>query len=153
MNADLVPNAPVMVRGGAFAELTEDMLQVLGGVLYLTQFSPLHQLYPVTSLTDRLLPSLLLNQFRYHRRGVTPLGFVNWAWLSKETEERYLETYELRPEDWTSGDRLWFLEIIAPSGYGVDLMFELRDSFPEGTTAHGVYINPDGSFRRIQKFR
>lgn len=157
MNNDLspdgTPNAPVFVRGGEFAPLSEEMLQVMGGVLFLTQFSELHQRYPVTVLTDRIMPSILLNQFRYHRRGVTPLAFVNWAWLSEDVEKRYLETYSLAPEDWTSGDRLWFLEILAPNGYGVDLMFELRNFFPEGTVAHAVYVNPDGTFRRIQKFR
>ena len=147
------PNAPVFVRGGGFAPLSEDLLQVMGGILFLTQFSELHQRYPVTVLTDRIMPSVLLNQFRYHRRGVTPLGFVNWAWLSAEVEARYLETFTLKPEDWTSGDRLWFLEILAPNGYGVDLMFELRTFFPEGTEARAVYVNPDGTFRRIQKFR
>lgn len=147
------PIVPQFVRGGRFAPLSEPLLQVMGGVLFLTQFSTLHQLYPVTTLTDRVLPSLLLNQFRYHRRGATPLGFVNWAWLNEEAETRYLKTMELRPDDWTSGDRLWFLEILAPNGYGANLIFELRDSFPEGTVAKAVYVNPDGTFRRIQKFR
>lgn len=147
------PLAPVFVRGNGFGPLTAEILQIMGGVMFLTQFSDLHARYPVKMLTDRILPSLLLNQFRYHRRGIKPMGFANWAWLSEDAERRYLETFELKPEDWTSGDRLWFLEILAPNGYGPDFMFELRDSFPEGTLAHAVYVNPDGSFRRIQKFR
>lgn len=130
------------------------LVPVLGGVLWLAQYSPLHQRYATGRLLRRVLPSLELNQYRYYSQGGRPIGFVNWAWLDDQTSARFAQgDYDLLPHDWQGGKTLWFPEIIAPFGHGTDIMLDLRTQFPEGTTGQAVYVNPDGSFRRVQKFR
>ena len=63
-------------------------------------------------------PSLLHNQFRYYEIDGTPIGFVNWAWLDEETEEKYKTgDYELALDEWVGGSSLWFPEFVAPYGH------------------------------------
>jgi hemolysin-activating ACP:hemolysin acyltransferase len=40
------------------------------------------------------------------------IAFTNWAFLSKEVENRYVKTAELNSEDWNSGDRLWHIDTL-----------------------------------------
>lgn len=130
------------------------LLPGLAAVMWLAQYSPLHQRYPTGRLLRRVLPSLELNQYRSYSLKGRPIGFVNWAWLDDVTSARFAQgDYDLLPHEWQGGKNLWFPEILAPFGHGTDIMLDLRTQFPEGTTARAVYVNPDGSFRRVQKFR
>ena len=40
------------------------------------------------------------------------IAFTNWAFLSKEAENRYLKTTELEPGDWNSGSRPWHIDTV-----------------------------------------
>jgi cytolysin-activating lysine-acyltransferase len=62
-----------------------------------------------------VVPPMRLGQCRVLRdeKGM-PFAYAAWASVSAEVEKR-LEAGDrrLRPEDWTSGDRLWLIDLVA----------------------------------------
>ncbi|MGX1691335.1 toxin-activating lysine-acyltransferase [Brevundimonas naejangsanensis] len=46
----------------------------------------------------------------------TPLGVAVLATLSLEAEARLEAGDRLKPDDWTSGDRTWLVEMVVPFG-------------------------------------
>lgn len=61
------------------------------------------------------------------------MGFVSWAYLSAEIESRYVkDPSSLDPSEWNSGDRLWFLDWVAPNGGTKAMTKDLRENiFPD----------------------
>lgn len=90
---------------------------VLGEVAWLMTQSELHRDWPIASLMQWVIPALLNDQYRLYRRENKPIGYVSWGRLSAEVETRYArDPSSLQPIDWTSGERLWILDWIAPFG-------------------------------------
>ncbi|MGV2018160.1 toxin-activating lysine-acyltransferase [Agrobacterium sp. 22-223-1] len=107
--------------------------KLLGELVYLMLASDLHRKYFINDIGSVFFPPIDLNQFRIYHRNGGPVGFVTWASLSKEIEDRYLNTnYILRPDDWGSGDRILFMDLIAPFGDGKNIVRDLRKNvFPD----------------------
>ena len=61
---------------------------------------------------QHILPSFQLKQYKIHKDGENVIAFTNWAFLSKEVENRYVKTAELNLEDWNSGDKLWHIDTL-----------------------------------------
>jgi hemolysin-activating ACP:hemolysin acyltransferase len=40
------------------------------------------------------------------------IAFTNWAFLDKQTEDRFIQKGILNQPDWKSGDRLWHMDTI-----------------------------------------
>ena len=40
------------------------------------------------------------------------IAFTNWAYLNKETEDRFTRTGIVKQKDWKSGDRAWHIDTI-----------------------------------------
>lgn len=90
---------------------------LLGEIIWLLSYSELHREWPIGSIQQWVFPALLHNQFRVYRRDGKPRGYVSWAWMSKEVEEAYvLNTANLEPADWKSGQRGWLIDYVAPFG-------------------------------------
>lgn len=85
------------------------------------------------SLQQWLLPAIVTQQMRIYRKGGKPHAFVTWAKLSQEVEEAYvLNTSSLQPKDWRSGDRIWFIDWVAPFGGTWDMTRDLKENlFPD----------------------
>jgi cytolysin-activating lysine-acyltransferase len=111
--------------------------------------SSLHQKYPISAIAERFVPSLIHNQFRYYEINGSPIGFVNWAWLTDEIEEKYKTAkYVLNLDEWRGGKNLWFPEFIAPFGHTRFIVKDLRTNiFPKGTPAKAFRIRPGGTLR------
>ena len=56
-----------------------------------------------------------------------------WGTVSDEVAARLGQgTSKLRPQDWTSGDRLWVVEVIAPFGGAEEMVKDLEAAvFPD----------------------
>ena len=79
--------------------------------------SPTHRKWALGEVERLIMPPLSLDQYRLFDNGVTPIGFVSWAFLTKRAAIGYeTRTRKLRPEDWNAGDRVWFIDFIAPGG-------------------------------------
>lgn len=108
--------------------LSSEIQNITGGVMLLTRHSPLHLLYSVAEWQQRIVTSLLLNQFRYYEtKNGKPIAFCNWALLSdKNLKELISGQRDINPDDWQSGDNLFFPEMIAPYGHARLISTDLR---------------------------
>ena len=130
--------------------------QIMGEVLWLCLHSPVHSRYELGRFESQVIPSIALDQFRIYRQGGKPIGFANWAWVADAILEKLCgDDYEIGPDDWQSGKRLWFPELIAPFGHGRLVVRDLvRNVFPRAR--HGRIIaygrrnwvvDPDAPFK------
>ncbi|MGE4665264.1 toxin-activating lysine-acyltransferase [Yersinia enterocolitica] len=107
---------------------SSEIQKIIGGVMLLTQRSPLHRAYFVSEWFQQIYPAIILNQFRYYEdeRG-NPLAFCNWAFLSKKNMNEILSgERDIRKEDWQSGSNMFFPEMIAPYGHAKMMVNDLR---------------------------
>jgi cytolysin-activating lysine-acyltransferase len=130
-------------------------LQMIGAITHLMINSPLHRQYKVADIVERFVPALIHNQFRYYEINGDPIGFVNWAWLSNEVEEKFKTgQYVLNLDEWAGGENLWFPEFIAPFGHARLIIKDLRTNFfKKGTPAKSLKVSPDGSLKAVYRWR
>ncbi len=124
--ADLPPLPDIFLR----------WMQDLGDILWLASRSRVQGRYPLAILRSRVFASLWHGQYRLLRQDGQPVAFLNWAWLSEELSRAYQRApFHLEPEQWRSGDQLWFMEIMGPSHHLPALIRDLREHIPSGTHA------------------
>lgn len=92
---------------------------LLGEMTWLLTQSPLHRDLRIGDLEWLAMPALIHRQFYIFRDGDRPVGLALWAKCSPAVEAK-LERGLLEPgvrltlEDWTSGDVLWLVDMVAP---------------------------------------
>jgi len=131
-----------------------DKFAAYGRIAWLWASSDLHRDWTTRLQARFVLPALEHGQYRILERGGMPVAYCAWAWLSTEAEARYvLEPGRLDPADWRSGDRLWFIDWVAP--FGRDHTIELRRimarQFPD-SLARGYRVKPGGTKARVAHF-
>jgi len=96
-----------------------DEAQVLGSAVWLSMHSASHRNIPLHELSVVLLPAIKHRQFILASEQGKPVFFLTWAMFSPEAEHRYLthSPFTMPEADWTSGDRTWILDWIAPFGH------------------------------------
>ena len=127
---------------------------VLGSTVWLWMNSDNHNELPLHSLSVALLPAIKRHQFILATQNGQPVFFVSWARLSAEAEERYLKNHQLEmsPEDWNSGDRIWFIDWVAPFGHTAEIFQILQKDLLKDVYARSLYHRADERGRRIQHF-
>lgn len=92
---------------------------VLGSVVWLWMHSPSHRNMPLHTLSALLLPAIKHRQFILVVEAGRAVFYISWANLSLEAEKRYLQQHptQMPVEDWSSGDRMWVLDWVAPFGH------------------------------------
>jgi cytolysin-activating lysine-acyltransferase len=89
---------------------------VLGEIVSLLAQSPAHKHLFVSDLDWFIGPPMMLGQFRVIYADERPAALVLWASVSEEVEKELIAgRMRLKPTEWKSGDRLWLIELIAPS--------------------------------------
>jgi cytolysin-activating lysine-acyltransferase len=112
--------------------------EALGQIVWLLSQSPLHRELRIKDLEWSFLPAIVHEQFRIFRFGTLPgpdtvdpktftpaglskegfeqlpLGVAIWAKVSASAEAKLEKGERLSPEEWTSGDRVWLVEMISP---------------------------------------
>lgn len=128
--------------------------EVLGSTVWLWMNSSNHNELPLHALSAALVPAIKRRQFILVSEGGQPVFFVSWALLSYEAEQRYLETHQLlmRGEDWQSGDRMWFIDWVAPFGHTQEIFEILRRGFFRDVFARSLYHRSSERGRRVQYF-
>lgn|GEM_PF-3376155 len=103
---------------------------IFGYVTWLWLRCPLHCKWPVWLLNEHVLPGIRAGSFALFEDGHRPLGFLSWASLSPEAERRYLKNpNSLSQEDWSSGDRVWIVDCVAPFGHFPSMYRYIRGHF------------------------
>ncbi len=113
--------------------------------------------FPMACLTAWIQPAILLRQikffFDYKGRA---LGYMTWAFLAPDVEERWLSDPRvlLHFSEWNEGDRLWIMDFVAPSGFGRTIARHAAESmFPRHTEARSLRRRADGSVRAVSVWR
>jgi hemolysin-activating ACP:hemolysin acyltransferase len=69
--------------------------------------------YSRVQIYSHLLPCFILNQYKIHKdKDNNMIAFTNWAYLDKETEDRFTRTGIIKQKDWKSGDRTWHIDTL-----------------------------------------
>ena len=101
-------------------ELKTTISHALGEIVWLLSQSPIYKRMAIGDLEWMVMPPMMHNQFRIFKNGKQPVGLALWAYLSEAAEERMLAQnkkgtqFQLKPEEWKSGDRLWLVELVCP---------------------------------------
>jgi cytolysin-activating lysine-acyltransferase len=106
---------------GEFNEAT-----AFGSAAWLWLHSARHRNVPLHTLSTLLLPAIKEGRFVLVSERGQPVFYMSWADLDEAAEARYLQhsPEQMRQEDWSSGERLWILDWIAPFGH-TNLMMQL----------------------------
>ncbi len=106
---------PVGIKGSKTLD-PEEFGVFLGLASWLMTMSKEHRDLPISRIDRRVLPGLLLKQFKLIRRDKMPIAFVSWASVSDEIKARMEADPDFSPElkDWRSGPRLMIVECVSP---------------------------------------
>jgi cytolysin-activating lysine-acyltransferase len=103
---------------------------LLGEMTWLLTQSPLHRGMAIGDLEWLVMPALLKEQFYIFRDADRPVGVALWA-ETNEAGEAKLERGMIEPEnrltleEWSGGDRLWLVDLIAPFANGTNKHLEI----------------------------
>ena len=92
---------------------------MLGEMTWLLSQSPIHRALAIGDLEWLVMPALLSEQFYVFRDGSKPIGLALWAKCTPEAAKK-LEGGMIEPEnrltleEWTKGDRIWLVDLVAP---------------------------------------
>lgn len=92
---------------------------MLGEMTWLLTQSPLHRALLIGDLEWLVMPALIAEQFYIFRDGERPVGLGLWARTTPEGEAKLGQgmiepANRLSLEEWTSGDRVWLVDLVAP---------------------------------------
>ncbi|MEP2531320.1 toxin-activating lysine-acyltransferase [Shimia sp.] len=99
---------------------TDAELLSIGKLHFLASFCPLHRRMPALGLARVFYPALNNSCVRFfeNEAGKTAAALI-WARLSDDVSGDLTQAGRIPTEDeWVSGSRLWFLDLIAPFGHG-----------------------------------
>lgn len=93
---------------------TADRLRVYGDFTFLALRSPRHARMSVGTLRSYMEPPIVSGQFRVFRFDDIPRAMFTWGWLGPEAEHKLITGEPLVAGDWSSGDHLWIIDLMAP---------------------------------------
>jgi len=135
--------------GGEFNEA-----EMLGSAAWLWLQSDTHKEITLKDLPCLLLPAIKLGHFVLAIEKGKPIFFLTWAKMNEAAEARYLDNPpEMMPlKDWNSGDRLWFLDWVAPFGHTHKMYKLLTQKIFFDTCARSLYHRGYEKGIRVQHF-
>lgn len=102
--------------------------QVFGQAVSIFMQSPQHRHLLLSDLEWRVIPPIALQQYRLVQHKGTPAGFISWALVDEETEQRLQQPdFRLRPQDWKSGGRVWIIDVVAPAAQKEMLVEKVKE--------------------------
>ena len=117
------------------------------------------------SYTDReiataIIPSLSLNQYKIFEDDYGDVyAFTNWAFLSKQVEEKFLKTGVLENVDWQSGNICWHIETINTTANKIKEIYKytatrLKKDIGEDNFINWIRVDEIGKkIKRINKMK
>lgn len=105
--------------------------QALGFVTELMGTSPFHAQMPVGALLPLFSSALALDQIKLYFNDYGEfMGYVSWAFLAPDVEQRYLRGKDLNLHmfEWNEGGSLWIIDLLMPRGSINYVLEDLRDN-------------------------
>lgn len=121
-------------------------------IISLLMRSPKHRSMTLQQIEQLVVPAYMANQYSVakartpnRKLPVIPAGVALWAKVSDEIDQK-LEAgpVELAPSDWTSGENLWVIEMVAQPQIGGALVKELQRTAFSGQSFKVSTIDKDG---------
>lgn len=100
-------------------------LDLVGRVLALMAASPIHRSWSVADIERLILPPIVSRQCMTVTEGSRIVAFGSWAFFGEEAEARF-KARQTRIDDWSSGDRIYLVDAIAPHGHARALTSAIR---------------------------
>ncbi|WP_029847863.1 toxin-activating lysine-acyltransferase [Vibrio parahaemolyticus] len=130
----------------------KEPLDIIGHISWLWACSPMHRNWPISLFAINVLPAIISNQYALLTRDGYPIAYCSWANLSLENEVKYLnDVTSLVAEDWTSGDRKWFIDWIAPFGDTGTLYKYMRKKF-SNELFRAIRVDPKSPVGKVSEF-
>ena len=102
------------------------------------------------SIYYKILPSLRLNQYKSDEQTY----FYNWAYLSDKVQKEYIETGNIQPFNWRSGNNLWLYDIVILKD-AKKVMNELIEKFKQelkvGECINWLRLDNEDDIYRVSK--
>lgn len=128
--------------------------ELLGRLSWLWMSSPIHRNWSTELLARFTLSPIALNQYMLIERDNYPVAYCSWAYFSLQAELDYLmdATY-IDPNHWNSGDRLWFIDWIAPfsKNDSIEMKNQLIEKFPQ-SVGRALRFKPQNKKMRVMEF-
>ena len=91
----------------------------------LMMMSPVHRKWSADEFIRFVCTPLILRQYHFTK---DRKAWASWAFFSEEVAHAFMNrTRKLTPEDWQSGNVLWFIDLLAPHGNVRELVTDIRD--------------------------
>lgn len=107
----------------------ENRRLILGQVIMLMMDSPIYLVDELWVIQKYLIGPFLSNQaVVVFDKDSNLIGYASWAWLTDEKQEEYIKDSNcLEPQDWTAGENLWLVDVLAPQQGAIELLNFTRD--------------------------
>jgi hemolysin-activating ACP:hemolysin acyltransferase len=136
------------------ARLRSARAETVGHVLQLARRRPHRAKAPLDTILRMLDSAYELQQIKlYFNDFGQCVGYVCWAWVTKDVEERLLGEPDYMPHlfEWNEGTRLWILDFCAARGSLARLWADMRDVlFPAAEAVNYVRM-AHGSRRKFNR--
>ena len=146
-------NDAVKMRQAAGAKMAA---AAFGEVTALLMRSPGHKHYSLADLEWLILPAVLSNQFalagakaKTNTAMTVPVGVALWARVSEDVDKEIAANLNrplrLRPDQWSSGDILWLIDVVASAEVGRALIGQLSRTVFAGKSFKMRVADADGN--------
>jgi cytolysin-activating lysine-acyltransferase len=119
MNSETTGAADNAGAEGPVVSPAPTVSHLLGEMTWLLSQSPIHRAFHIADLEWLIMPALLNQQFYLFRDGAQPVGLALWAKCTPAAAEK-LDGGMIEPEnrltleEWSSGDAVWLVDLVAP---------------------------------------
>ena len=100
--------------------LTDDktFANVLGQAVWLMSMDSAYKDLPISMIEGRILPPIILRQFKLYSKGKQPVAFLTWAMVEPgmELDREVLSGNDLKI--WRSGEEVTVVDCVSPFGSG-----------------------------------
>ncbi|WP_425406080.1 toxin-activating lysine-acyltransferase [Hwanghaeella sp.] len=139
------------VAGNGAGQRSLTLGQAASEILWLMTQTASHRHFFLADAEWLIFAPVARSRFRMYRddKGA-PAGCVLWASLSEEVEKRVeAGASRLAPADWTSGENLWIIDVIAPKGKAAGMVEDMRNTVFKGRRFKFHATDQDG--KRVVK--
>jgi cytolysin-activating lysine-acyltransferase len=150
---DVQINAPAFAHELGSMHCTLSRAEALGSIVWLWMHSEMHSAETVQGLSSMLLAPLHNDQYILGLQAGKPIFFASWARFSLEAEQKYIASSGgfIDGQAWLSGDRLWFLDWVAPFGHTKLLKKTLNERCFPHTCGRFLYHKGDKTGLKIKQ--
>ncbi|QWT22125.1 toxin-activating lysine-acyltransferase [Bacillus sp. NP157] len=134
----------------------QEHFEALGKFVYAMMRNDTYCRYPVASITLWLEPAAYLGQVHFFTDlNGQMIGYMTWAWLTAEAEQRLIEDPEvlLHLSEWNEGERLWVLDFVVLNGDVGACLRTARTLFPHVSSARSLRRDDEGRVKRVSTWK